>query len=99
LTVAALQELSRAGSDGRKMSAVQGQDILARTIVGFSRDGMFPEEDEVSAMHVQSSALPAALDALAAAKVDLEVSSISGVSSASYRREPKALVFEECTLY
>jgi protein transport protein DSL1/ZW10 len=55
------------------MAAVQDQDVLARTIVGFSRDGMFPEEDEVSAIHVQSSALPAALNALASAKVDLEV--------------------------
>jgi hypothetical protein len=57
------------------MAAVQDQDVLARTIVGFSRDGMFPEEDEVSAIHVQSFALPAALNALASAKVDLEVSS------------------------
>jgi hypothetical protein len=66
------------------MSAVQGQDVLARTIVGFSRDGMFPEEDEVSAMHVQSSALPAALDALAATKVDLEVRAISSSSTGTY---------------
>jgi hypothetical protein len=58
-----------------KMAAMQDQDILARTIVNFSRDGMFPEEDEVSAIHVQSSALPAALSALASAKVDLEVRS------------------------
>jgi hypothetical protein len=55
------------------MAAVQDQDVLARTIVGFSRDGMFPEENEVSAIHVQSSALPVALNALASAKVDLEV--------------------------
>lgn len=54
--------------------ARQEQDALGRIIVGFSRDGMFPEEDEVSAMHVQSSALPAAINALAAAKTDLEVS-------------------------
>jgi hypothetical protein len=51
----------------------QEHDVLARTIVGFSRDGVFPEEDEVSAMHVQSSAVPAALNALASAKVNLEV--------------------------
>jgi hypothetical protein len=57
------------------MATVQDEDVLGRTIVGFSRDGMFPEEDEVSAMHVQSSALPAALNALASAKVDLEVRS------------------------
>jgi hypothetical protein len=67
-----------------EMSAAQGQDVLARTIVSFSRDGIFPEEDEVSAMHVQSSALPAALDALAAAKADLEVRSISSVSTSSH---------------
>jgi hypothetical protein len=57
------------------MAAMQDQDVLGRTIVGFSRDGMFPEEDEVSAIHVQSSALPAALNALASAKIDLEVRS------------------------
>lgn len=65
------------------MAAVQGQDVLARTIVGFSRDGMFPEEDEVSAIHVQSSALPAALIALASAKVDLEVISFCVTTLAS----------------
>ena len=55
------------------MTTMSDQDVLGRTIVNFSRDGMFPEEDEVSAMHIQSSALPAALNALASAKVDLEV--------------------------
>jgi hypothetical protein len=56
------------------MAALQGPDVLGQAIVGFSRDGMFPEEDEVSAMKVESSALPAALSALAAARADLEVS-------------------------
>lgn len=58
------------------MANLEDQDVLANTIVGFSRDGMFPEEDEVSAIHVQSSTLPAALNALASAKVDLEVRSV-----------------------
>lgn len=56
------------------MAAASGQDVLGRTLVNFSRDGMFPEEDEVSAMQIESSALPAALTVLASAKTDLEVS-------------------------
>lgn len=64
-----------------KMATMQDQNVLGRTIVDFSRDGIFPEEDEVSAMHVQSSALPAALNALASAKVDLEVRSSACILS------------------
>lgn len=56
------------------MAKSNGQDVLGRTLVNFSRDGMFPEEDDVSAMQVESSALPAALSVLASARSDLEVS-------------------------
>jgi hypothetical protein len=57
------------------MAAPQEHDVLGPTIASFSRDGLFPQEDEVSAMHVQSSALPSALRVLVVSKLDLEVSS------------------------
>jgi protein transport protein DSL1/ZW10 len=56
------------------MAALQEQDVLGQAIVNFSRDGVFPEEDEVSAMQIEDSALPGALRILAAVKLDLEVS-------------------------
>lgn len=77
-------KLSGACTVDFRMSAVQTQDALAKTVIGFSRDGVFPEEDEVSAMYVQSSALPATLEALAGAKEDLEVRSSSCISTSSY---------------
>lgn len=50
------------------------QNVLGQTIVNFSRDGVFPEEDAVSAMYVQGSALSVALQAVSSAKAELEVS-------------------------
>jgi hypothetical protein len=55
------------------MSTNHHPDVLGQTIVSFSRDGIFPDEDEVSAIHVESLALPAALAALTTAKSELEV--------------------------
>lgn len=80
------------------MAASWDQDILTKTIVGFSRDGIFPEEDKVSATHVQSPALPAALDALASAKADLKVRAISFVSTSRYRWKIDALRLAMCSL-
>jgi hypothetical protein len=55
------------------MSANQ-HSVLGETVVSFSRDGLFPYEDEVSAMHIENSALPPVLAALTSAKSELEVS-------------------------
>jgi hypothetical protein len=55
------------------MSTKQQNDVLGETVVSFSRDGLFPYEDEVSAMDVGGSALPSALVALTTAKSELEV--------------------------
>jgi hypothetical protein len=57
-----------------EMADSQAVDVLGRTLVEFARDGVFPEQDEVSAQYVDGSAFPAALSTLAAAKLDLEVS-------------------------
>jgi hypothetical protein len=56
------------------MATTLGGDVLGRTLVNFSRDGMYPEEDEVAAMQIDGSGLPAALSILAFAKSELEVS-------------------------
>ena len=49
--------------------------VLGTTLINFSTDGSFPEEESVSAARVEESALPGALVALNAAKTALEVSS------------------------
>jgi hypothetical protein len=52
--------------------SISESDRIAETIVSFSRDGAFPEE-EISNLEVQSSALGVALQALSVAREDLEV--------------------------
>jgi centromere/kinetochore protein ZW10 len=57
-------------------------DVLGQTLVGFSAKGIFPEDETVSAASIEASALPSALQALEAAKAELEVhirSSLTGV--------------------
>lgn len=57
------------------MSSSNVQDQLGRTLVDFAANGTFPEEEAVSAAHVNSSTVSAALAALSSAKAELEVSS------------------------
>ena len=52
-------------------SDIQAQ--LGQTLVDFSANGAFPEEEAVSAAYVEDSALPVALVALGNAKAGLEV--------------------------
>lgn len=47
-------------------------NMLSSTLVAFSRDGAFPDEDASKSI-VESSMLPAALEALAQARTALEV--------------------------
>ena len=56
------------------MSSFNDQDQLGQALVDFSTNGLFPEEEAVSATHVNSSTVSAALAALNAARADLEVS-------------------------
>jgi hypothetical protein len=56
------------------MAALQEQHVLGRAIANFSCDGVFPDEDEVSAMQVDDSLLHGTLGILASAKLDFEVS-------------------------
>lgn len=55
------------------MSSSEIQARLARTLVDFSSQGIFPEEEAISSTIVEASALPAALVALNNAKAELEV--------------------------
>ncbi|KAH8804607.1 centromere/kinetochore protein-like protein zw10 [Xylogone sp. PMI_703] len=54
------------------MTSMEVQNQLGRILIEFSRNGSFPEDEAVSATVVQGSALPGALEALSAAKADLE---------------------------
>ncbi|RFU26758.1 hypothetical protein B7463_g9583, partial [Scytalidium lignicola] len=54
------------------MASVETQNQLGRTLIEFSRNGAFPEEEAVSAAFIEGSALPGALEALNSAKADLE---------------------------
>jgi hypothetical protein len=51
---------------------VQGQ--LGQVLINFSTNGAFPEEESVSAAYVQKPFLAPALEALSAARSELEVS-------------------------
>ena len=51
-------------------------DLKARTgkaLVDFASNGTFPEDEDVSAGHIEGSGLPAAYRALSDAKIALEV--------------------------
>lgn len=56
------------------MSSSIVQDQLGQALVDFATNGTFPEEEAVSAAHVDSSTVSAALVALSDAKAELEVS-------------------------
>jgi protein transport protein DSL1/ZW10 len=55
------------------MSSSDIQARLGQTLIDFSSNGIFPEEEAVSAATLDDSALPAALVALNDAKAELEV--------------------------
>jgi len=57
------------------MSSTEIQARLGQTLIDFSTNGAFPEEEAVSAAFVQDSVLPIALEALNDAKLALEVRS------------------------
>ncbi len=65
------------------MSSSNVQDHLGQALVSFSTNGTFPEEEAISAAHVNSSTVSAALAALSGAKAELEVS-FPSLSAASY---------------
>lgn len=48
-------------------------EVLGETIVKFARDGIFPEEDEISKSYVEGTALASALQAVQDARGELEV--------------------------
>jgi len=50
------------------------QSKLGPTLVDFSKDGAYPEEEAVAAAYVEKSAFPLALKFLGDAKAELEVS-------------------------
>jgi hypothetical protein len=56
------------------MAEAKAPSVLGQTIVNFARDGMFPEEDEVSKGYVDGEALASALKAVQTARSELEVS-------------------------
>lgn len=55
------------------MELTDGRDQFGQALIDFSRHGAFPD-DALSQARVVDSALPAALEALGSAKLDLEVS-------------------------
>jgi hypothetical protein len=55
------------------MASTADEARLGDTLIQFSVDGRFPEEEATSAAYVESSALPVALQALAEAQTELEV--------------------------
>lgn len=57
------------------MSTPEIQALLGETLINFSSNGAYPEEDAVSASYVEDGALPAALKELSNAKLSLEVCS------------------------
>lgn len=67
-------DLFRDGDD-RQVNMADGQapSVLGQTIVNFVRDGVFPEDDEVSKSYVEGAALASALNAVVTARAELEV--------------------------
>jgi centromere/kinetochore protein ZW10 len=57
------------------MASGNHETPLGDTLIQFSVDGKFPEEEAVSAAYVEDSALPVALKALNDAQTELEVCS------------------------
>jgi hypothetical protein len=55
------------------MSSSSPEDELGRVLVDFSEKGIYPQNEETAASHVESLVLPAALSILQNAKADLEV--------------------------
>lgn len=56
----------------RPKTSKTGDGTLGAALVGFSLNGVFPEEN-VSSLAIQPEELPAAIEALTAAKAKLEV--------------------------
>jgi centromere/kinetochore protein ZW10 len=56
------------------MSTSNAPEELGQVLVDFSTNGTFPENESISAAHVDNSILPAALAALQNAKEELEAS-------------------------
>jgi hypothetical protein len=48
--------------------------VLGQSIANFARDGVFPGDDEVSKSYVEGGVLALALEAVATARSELEVS-------------------------
>ena len=60
------------------MASNDDRAALGDTLIQFSVDGRFPEEEATSAAYVENSALPIALKALTEAQSELEVSNCAG---------------------
>jgi hypothetical protein len=56
------------------MASAEVQDQLGQVLINFTTNGAFPEEESVSAAYVQKPYLAPALEALSAARSELEVS-------------------------
>jgi centromere/kinetochore protein ZW10 len=63
------------------MASVNTEALLGDTLIQFSTDGWFPEQEATSAAYVENSALPVALQALTNAQTELEVSALLGICS------------------
>ena len=57
-----------------KMASAAVQDQLGQVLIDFSTNGVFPEEESVSAAYVQQPHLAPALAALSTARSELEAS-------------------------
>jgi centromere/kinetochore protein ZW10 len=60
------------------MTSSDIEALLGDTLIQFSTDGRFPEEEATSAAYIENSALPGALKALTDAQTELEVSPLLG---------------------
>jgi hypothetical protein len=61
------------------VAAMETANVLGHTLVNFSRDARFPEDDDTSKLYVDGEALPVALKAVATARSELEVRVIGNV--------------------
>jgi hypothetical protein len=55
-------------------------NVPGQSIANFTRDGVFPADEEVSKSYVEGDVLASALQAVAAARAELEVGTMEALS-------------------